>query len=145
MEIRPESVEINGFFSWGVQLCYLIDKPTCCFPSLHVAMSYFSALGCLQVSKKAGYPLLVLATAISLSTLLVKQHFVADVLLGCIIAWGISRLCFPPLLFQNDRISPPSDRAYPLKYMIWPSLFFTALMLGCYGYYMVDPTLSTFP
>ena len=143
MEIRPQSVDIVGFFSWGTQLCFFLDKPTCCFPSLHVAMSCFSALGCLQVSKKAGYALLVLAAGISLSTLLVKQHFIADVILGSVIAWGMSRWCFPPSLFDHERVNPPEDRAYPLHYMKWPSLFFTLLILGLYLYYCVDPTLST--
>jgi membrane-associated phospholipid phosphatase len=143
MEIRPKSIDVVDFYSWGTQLCYLLDPPTCCFPSLHVAMSFFSALSCLQVSKKVGYALLLLAVGISGSTLLVKQHFVADVLLGSVLAWGVIRWCFPSDLFNHPRLSVPHERSYPLRLMIWPSLLFTLVISSLYLYYCIHPTLGS--
>jgi membrane-associated phospholipid phosphatase len=59
-------------------------------PSLHVAMSWLTWLTCL----KQGLPALaqaalgLLALAISVSTLLVKQHLVIDVVVGMVWAFG---------------------------------------------------------
>lgn len=60
----------------------LVDTPTNCFPSFHVGSVYLS---CFLLSnegrRKFGF-FLVWATAISLSTLTVKQHYFVDVVSG---------------------------------------------------------------
>lgn len=88
MTLRPPiaSVTEPGFFPWAVQLCYFIDHPTCCFPSLHVAAATFSALACLKVDRFVGIGATVVAILIAFSTLLVKQHFLADVVFGASLA-----------------------------------------------------------
>jgi hypothetical protein len=44
MTLRPENILIDSFHTWGLQLCYFVDKPVNCCPSLHVAMAFIDAL-----------------------------------------------------------------------------------------------------
>ncbi len=59
-----------------------VDPPYNCFPSLHVAADVFVALCCLRVNRLAGLAVGFLAVLVSLSTLFVKQHYLADILAG---------------------------------------------------------------
>ena len=63
-----------------------MDKPYNHFPSLHVAFSWL-AVHASQVSRRTRVGLAVLAVGISVSTLFVKQHYIADVLYGFGLAW----------------------------------------------------------
>jgi membrane-associated phospholipid phosphatase len=61
-------------------IVYGADKPWNCFPSLHVAMSLLAALTILEVHRVRGMLILLLTLWISFSTVLIKQHYVLDVL-----------------------------------------------------------------
>ena len=84
MTIRPPVDTIAGtdFFSWGIRLCFWADHPTCCFPSLHVATAVLAALSCWRVDRRVGVCAGVVALLISASTILIKQHFIYDVIAG---------------------------------------------------------------
>lgn len=71
-----------------------MDKSYNHFPSLHVAWTWLTVYAS-QVPGKARIGLAVLAVGISLSTLFVKQHYVADVLYGYALAWLAWRLAGP--------------------------------------------------
>lgn len=61
---------------------YKIDNPYNGFPSLHVALSTISAVSWVKAKDKL-YPLMVVwAILIAFSTLVIKQHYLADVLAG---------------------------------------------------------------
>lgn len=78
-----------GLSAQAFRFLYSIDSAANCFPSLHVALAWISAL-CLRDERKVGGSLaLVWAAAISLSTLTTKQHYFADLLGGA----GIVVLC----------------------------------------------------
>lgn len=81
---RPH-LEVSSFHAWLLSLEYL-DKPYNHFPSLHVAFSWL-AVHASQVSGRFRVGLYVLAAGISVSTLLVKQHYIVDVLYGFALAW----------------------------------------------------------
>lgn len=81
---RPH-LEVSSLHTWLLSLEYL-DKPYNHFPSLHVALSWLAVFGS-QVSGRSRVVLSVLAVAISVSTLFVKQHYIADVLYGFALAW----------------------------------------------------------
>ncbi|MEE2643799.1 MAG: phosphatase PAP2 family protein, partial [Myxococcota bacterium] len=89
--VLPTEGEL-GLFEWLLQLCYFLDEPNCCFPSLHVSISCLAAFIVCSFHRRAGALFLFFATAISLSTLFVKQHYLADVLFGASLAgaawWG---------------------------------------------------------
>jgi len=79
---RPASVAGDGFSAWGLRLAYSIDPPHGCFPSLHVAYAFVSALTCYRVHRGVGIAAAVWAALIGVSTLFTKQHYVVDVIAG---------------------------------------------------------------
>jgi len=81
---RPR-LEVTSLHTWLLSLEYM-DKPYNHFPSLHVALSWL-AVHASQVSGRSRVGLWLLAAVISVSTLFVKQHYIADVLYGFALAW----------------------------------------------------------
>lgn len=69
-----------------------IDTPANCFPSMHVALAVIAAWG-LRADNRPWAPLgAAWALLIALSTVLVKQHYVADVAGGLVLAVAASLL-----------------------------------------------------
>lgn len=83
---RPASVGGTGFGAWGLRLLYDMDPPYNCFPSLHVAHSFVSALTCLRIHRGVGVAALAAACLVALSTLFTRQHYVLDVIAGAFMA-----------------------------------------------------------
>lgn len=83
----------GGFFDWGLLIIWGSDVPYNCFPSLHVAQCFLAALACSRVHAGVGRFGLVWASLVALSTLYTKQHYVADVLGGIVVA-GIGHVLF---------------------------------------------------
>lgn len=75
---RPDLV-VDSFSTWTLSIVYGVDKPWNCFPSLHVAMSLLAALTIFEVHRVRGLLTLLLTLWISVSTILIKQHYVLDV------------------------------------------------------------------
>ena len=90
---RPDQVIGKGFASWGLQFLYDADPPYNCFPSLHVAHSFVSALTCYAVHRRVGIFATVAAAIVALSTLFTKQHYVLDVIAG------VSLACIAYMIF----------------------------------------------
>ena len=85
---RPDSVAADGFAAWSLRGLYGIDPPHGCFPSLHVAYSFVSALTCYRVHRGVGIAAALWAALIGVSTLVVKQHYAVDVVAGVLLAWA---------------------------------------------------------
>jgi len=83
---RPASVAGEGFIVWGLRFLYSADPPYNCFPSLHVAHSFVSALACARVHRGVGIAAGCCASLIAVSTLFTKQHYILDVLAGILLA-----------------------------------------------------------
>jgi len=91
---RPASKEIGaGFCAWTLRVAYSWDAPRNCFPSLHVAQAFLAALTCNLVSRGLGLAAGVWASLIGVSTLFTKQHYVADVVAGALLA-GLAYFIF---------------------------------------------------
>lgn len=84
---RPAKVLGGGFSAWSLRLLYSLDPPHGCFPSLHVAYSFVSALTCSRVHRGVGAAAGLWAALIGVSTLYTKQHYVADVIAGALAAY----------------------------------------------------------
>lgn len=84
------SINGSGITNFIVKFIYLIDTPVMnCFPSMHCMISFlfiFSVIGCRNLSKKYKWVVSILSCLIVISTLLVKQHVVVDVISGFIIS-----------------------------------------------------------
>ena len=91
---RPATKAIGeGFFAWSLRAVYAADPPRNNFPSLHVAHAFVSALTCYRVHRGVGLAAGVWAALIAISTVLTKQHYVADVIAGMLLA-GIAYIVF---------------------------------------------------
>jgi membrane-associated phospholipid phosphatase len=82
------TIAINTFADWGVVALYEMDPPLNCFPSLHVAHSFVSALAVRRVHRRLGDLSLLAASLVGISTLFTRQHYVLDVLVGAALAFG---------------------------------------------------------
>jgi membrane-associated phospholipid phosphatase len=108
---RPVEITGNGFGVWFLELVYLSDPPYNCFPSIHVAHSFVSALACFRVHRGVGIAALLCASLVALSALFIKQHYVLDVIAGILLAGvacaiflrGHARESVPEL---NRRVAP---------------------------------------
>jgi membrane-associated phospholipid phosphatase len=83
---RPDTVVGKGFAVWGLQFLYDADPPYNRFPSLHVAHSFVSALASYRVHRMLGCVAISCACLVALSTLLTKQHYVADLVARILLA-----------------------------------------------------------
>jgi membrane-associated phospholipid phosphatase len=99
---RP-AVEPHGALSFLLALEYAVDGPRCTFPSLHVAVAWIFYLGLRDEAPRWRLVLLGLALSVTISTVLVKQHFAVDLVAGMVLAWGAWALA-PKIL---PRLRPP--------------------------------------
>jgi membrane-associated phospholipid phosphatase len=83
---RPPEVAGDGFATWGLRFLYDADPPYNCFPSLHVAHSFVSALTCYRLDRRLGLGALLCASVVAVSTLFTRQHYIADVVGGILLA-----------------------------------------------------------
>jgi membrane-associated phospholipid phosphatase len=83
---RPVNVVGDGFAVWGLRFLYSADPPSNCFPSLHVAHSFVSALSCYRVHRTLGVAAAFCALLVAVSTVFSKQHYILDVLAGMLLA-----------------------------------------------------------
>jgi membrane-associated phospholipid phosphatase len=82
--LRPPYPDVSSWFMATVQQ---IDPPGNVFPSLHVAHTTMLSLILIKDRPRLGAVALVMATMLALSTLTTKQHFIADVLAGYLLAF----------------------------------------------------------
>ena len=91
-DARPVIEGTGSLATWGMTLMHWADPPSNCFPSLHVSISYLAAFAVGEEDRRLGRRALVIATVISFSTVIVKQHWLADVVAGAALgalAWWL--------------------------------------------------------
>lgn len=90
--VRP-SVASGGFWNQAMLWLYSVDAADNLFPSIHCLVSWFCYIG---IRKRRDIPLwyrgfsLIMALLVCASTLLTKQHVIADVIGGILLA----EVCF---------------------------------------------------
>jgi membrane-associated phospholipid phosphatase len=108
---RPANVLGEGFTVWGLRFLYAADPPYNCFPSLHVAHAFVSALTCYRLHREVGIAAMLCAALVAVSTLFTKQHYIADVIAGiflALLAYGVFlRNCPVELTPELDRRLAP--------------------------------------
>ncbi|MDP8224378.1 MAG: phosphatase PAP2 family protein [Candidatus Lernaella stagnicola] len=82
--------EVVDFATWAVATVYAGDVPANCFPSMHAAMSMMAALTIYHVDRRRGMIVLGVTILIGFSALMVKQHYIADILAG----WAVALMTF---------------------------------------------------
>ncbi len=97
--VRPDLTATDGIMNRMTYYYYLIDNPVNCFPSLHVAYPMLGAIVLWNYKRRWAYLLAVLTVVISVSVILVKQHYIMDVV-GAVITTLLISL---PVLFYTPR------------------------------------------
>ena len=123
---RPDQVMGDSFAIWGLRFLYSADPPYNCFPSLHVAHSCVSALACHRVHRGVGVAAAFAAALVGISTLFTKQHYVADVIAGMLLA------CMAFVLFLR---SSPREATPELDRRLAP--FLALVTAGIVGFLFV--------
>jgi membrane-associated phospholipid phosphatase len=76
----------NSFSDLARSLLYLIDFPTNCFPSLHVALAILAAFFIFKENRNWGFVSAIWTFLIAVSTMTIKQHYFVDVIGGFVLA-----------------------------------------------------------
>ena len=82
---RPQITGTDPF-SGMIRSIYASDHPYNDFPSLHTSLSTIIAVHWWRVDRRIGVPAAIWTGLIVASTVLVKQHYVADVAGGLVLA-----------------------------------------------------------
>lgn len=128
---RPdEPVTGDGFAFWALRFLYSSDPPYNCFPSLHVAHSFVSALTTVRVHRGLGLTAIVSAFLVGLSTLFTKQHYILDVVAGIVLAL---MACAVFLRKASRHDIPDSDRRVAPTL----ALIVMGIVVVCFGCYCV--------
>ena len=101
---------VGNFWANQVYNVYAGDTSFNCFPSLHAAVSTicfctwfrYSKIKASNVTKGVTFAAFTIAAGVILSTLFIKQHYIADEVAGILLAWIIGTL-----LFNNLETSKP--------------------------------------
>jgi membrane-associated phospholipid phosphatase len=126
ISLRPLKVVGEGFAVWSLRFLYLLDPPYNCFPSLHVAHSFVSALTCYRVHRGVGIVAGIAASLIGVSTLFTKQHYIVDVVAGTFLAF-VAYLVFLHN-YRRDAVPELERRLAPL--LALGVIGFVGLVLG---------------
>jgi membrane-associated phospholipid phosphatase len=87
-----------------IQDVYASDNPYNDFPSLHTSLSSIIAIHWFRVDRRLGLVIAVWTALIVTSTVLIKQHYLADVISGLLLAFGASWLSIR--LFFRKAVGP---------------------------------------
>jgi membrane-associated phospholipid phosphatase len=88
---RPQ-IQGNDWLSELIRGVYASDNPYNDFPSLHTSISTIIAFHWLKFDRRAGIPCALWTALIILSTLFIKQHYIADAAAGLALALSASYL-----------------------------------------------------
>lgn len=112
---------------WAVCMNFYLDKPNNCFPSLHIALAYVTAFSCWVAHRGYGVLAGVVATAIALATMLVKQHYFADVLAGLVLALIAGQRVFRYQAEADEELAQPT----------WVGALFLPLYFGLLSLFLI--------
>jgi len=135
---RPavETIDTREFWCWGAALNFTLDPPMNCFPSLHVATITLATLAALRADRVIGVVALVIAILITVSTLFVKQHYLADVVAGAALAFASYAIFirgYDPMGQKPEEIRRPR-----WAFLLYLGLYLFALFGILWPLYMKD-------
>ncbi len=131
--LGPERV-VSGtdFFSLQIQALYAHDTQVNCFPSLHGSTSLLSAYALWRAKKKYGYISWPIAIAVMVSTLFVRQHWIADQIAALIVTLPISYLVFDRLKYTRVTESKTVVHNWQLLVSVIVGVFFMVLYVWAF-------------
>lgn len=82
MEYRPDLSGETGLFVAVTRLIYSVDRPYNCFPSLHLTYPALGTLVTWRNYKVMRWFFVAITVIVGASVLLIKQHYIIDVVAG---------------------------------------------------------------
>lgn len=104
--IRPALVGTD-VLTQAIRQVYATDNPYNAFPSLHTSLSTILAIHWLKAERRIGIVFAIWTVLIVASTVFVKQHYIADIASGLLLAFSVSWLYLKLLLREPQ----PRERA----------------------------------
>lgn len=92
--LRPDVDPNQGWAYQIVHFFYWLDLPYNCFPSMHISNAFLVAFALQRYRPGLGWIFFPLAALVAISVVLVKQHYIADVVAGFFVAWLIGTRTF---------------------------------------------------
>ena len=92
--LRPVINPEQGWAYQFVSFYYWLDLPYNCFPSMHVSNAFLVAFLLQRFRPGLGWVLHPISVLIAISVVLVKQHYIADVVAGFFVGWLVDRFVF---------------------------------------------------
>jgi len=89
--VRP-NLTGDDFLTKMIISVYAGDHPYNDFPSLHTSLSTLMAFHWIRIDKRIGIPVAIWTALIVASTVLIKQHYIADVVIGIALSFAVSRI-----------------------------------------------------
>jgi membrane-associated phospholipid phosphatase len=128
-------IPVRDFLSWGLALNNYLDPPYNCFPSMHVGNAFSASFALYHLYPPLGVINIVLSILICLSTLMVKQHYLLDVIAGMLISYFYYRVIVKPYPIKRfDRAQlmrrPGWYGLVPLIYILAVGLLYLSYHLG---------------
>lgn len=111
MDFRPEVIIVDDWITELVSFFFWVDHPYNLFPSMHLAASFFVAFYCLRKGPVIGWTTMIMAIIVGVSVVLLKQHYIMDVVAGFIVAWFFSFFSIKQFNSLLWSLKSPSHRA----------------------------------
>jgi membrane-associated phospholipid phosphatase len=109
--IRPSPAGWD-WLTAAVRYVYSLDRPYNDFPSLHTCLSAIVAVLWLRIHRRTGVAVAVWCSLIVASTVLIHQHYLADVAGGLAVAWlAVAASGRIIAAIHHDRPDAPPARA----------------------------------
>ena len=102
--LRPTLEYAASWINKVVVFYYWMDLPYNSFPSMHISNVFLVSFLLNRYRPGWGKVLMPVACLVAISVVLVKQHYIADVVSGFFVGWGVFRLVFGP---AQTRVAPP--------------------------------------
>ena len=107
--LRTQADPQKGWLHFLVDFYYFVDLPFNNFPSLHVSNAFLCAFLMHRYRHFYAWIFYPMAILVAASVLLIKQHFIADVATGVLVAWILAR---PSRLRQSSPSRTISEKLF---------------------------------
>jgi membrane-associated phospholipid phosphatase len=104
--LRPHlSADTMGYYF--ISTLYEMDAPINTFPSMHVSIAFLTFFIIRKYRPHLQWIGFLVAIIISTSTILIKQHYILDVVSGVMLAWLVYYVCFSKDIKLLDKFVRP--------------------------------------
>jgi membrane-associated phospholipid phosphatase len=122
----------SDFFSLQIQSLYTNDVQVNCFPSLHGSTALLTAFALWRSKKNYGYIAWPIAIAVMVSTLFVRQHWIADQIAATIVTLPIAYFVFTRFKYTRVAESTTQVKRWQLLVALVAGILFMILYVWAF-------------